>query len=230
MDQRYFDHVLTKPRAGEQALITVRLTHSIPFSAREKLLEYRLRRDADSNHNPDAQRLAELFAYWDLTLDHSPGPRWLEHPDVAASAQRTLRDMDGVLCSVRSWVLLPTHIHVLAQRLHDDAPAPGMLHVADALKVPVAFNIRRALRVYSPVWEDDAHIQTLDGGGDVERTLRYLRQEPVRAGLVATSDAWEWRGEKRDGRTIGFDGEWLRSAGCFASSIPEEGGNIRQSR
>jgi putative transposase len=198
MDQRYFEHVLTKRTVGEHALITVRLLHSIPFSAREKLLEYRLRRDADCNTNHDAQRMAELFAYWDLTLDHSPGPRWLEHPEVASSARRALHDMDGVLCSVRSWVLLPTHIHVLARRHRDLSSAPGMQHVADALKTPVAYRIRRTLRVYSPVWEDDVHIHTLDGGGDIERTLRYLRQEPVRAGLVATPDAWEWKGEKTD--------------------------------
>jgi putative transposase len=196
MDQRYFEHGLTRPAVGEQALITVRLAHSIPFSAREKLLTYRLRRDADGNTSQDAQRMAELFAYWDLTLDLSPGPRWLEHPDVAAYARRALRDMDGVLCRVRSWVLLPTHIHVLAQRHHDHMAAPGMLHVADALKTPVAYRVRRTLRVFSPVWEDDVHIHTLDGGGDIERTLRYLRQEPVRAGLVATPDEWEWKGEK----------------------------------
>ena len=138
MDQRYFEHAFQAASSDRHALITVRLTHSIPFSAREKLMDYRLRRDVDGAKDRDAQRMAELFAYWDLTLDLSPGPRWLEHPGAAESARRALRDMDGILCSVRSWVLLPTHIHVLAGSIIHSDPQSGMLHVAEALKVPVA--------------------------------------------------------------------------------------------
>ncbi len=196
MDQRYFEHAFQSVSSDRHALITVRLTHSIPFSAREKLMDYRLRRDVEGANDRDAQRMAELFAYWDLTLDLSPGPRWLEHPGAAESARRALRDMDGILCSVRSWVLLPTHIHVLARSIIHSDPQSGMLHVAEALKVPVAHRVRLEQRVFSPVWEDGAHIHTLGGGADIERTLRYLRQEPVRAGLVTTPDEWEWRSEK----------------------------------
>ena len=151
---------------------------------------------ASGMQDADLNRDAQLFAYWDLVLDHSPGPRWLEHPAIAESARRALRDMDGILCGVHAWVLLPTHIHVLADACPVSGSSPGMLHVAEALKAPVAHRIRSQLRVSTPVWEAGAHVHVLDSTADLDRTLRYLRQEPVRAGLVSLPEEWEWRGER----------------------------------
>ncbi len=196
IDERYFEQASHLSSQRRYALVTVRLSHSIPFSAREKLMDYRLRCGGESERDINIQKAAQLFAYWDLVLDLSPGPRWLEHPEVAESARRALRDVDGVLCDVRAWVLLPTHIHVLAAPCPVPGAAPGILHLAEAIKAPVAHKARTLLRVSTPLWEDGAHMHLLDSAADLDRTLRYLRQEPVRAGLVTLAEEWEWRGEK----------------------------------
>jgi REP element-mobilizing transposase RayT len=192
MDQRYFDEGVFDAVQARPALVTVRLFRSLPFSAREQLMVYRLRRDADRG---DAERReAELFAQWDFLLGRSPGPRWLVHPSVADAARRALRDMEGVLCHVKAWVLLPTHIHILATACTSRHSAPGMQHVADAIKAPVAYRIRSDLAITGHIWEDGAHIHELHDSEGEQRVIRYLRYEAMRAGLVSAPGEWPWEG------------------------------------
>jgi hypothetical protein len=192
MDQKYFDERVFNTARTALSLVTIRLFRSLPFSAREQLMVYRLRRDADRG---DAERReAELFAHWDLLLDRSPGPRWLVHPPVADSASRALRDMEGALCHVRAWVLLPTHMHILAGACASRHSAPGMQHVADAIKAPVAYRIRRELGITTEIWEEGAHIHELHAPDSEQRVIRYLRDEPSRAGLASASGEWPWEG------------------------------------
>ncbi len=192
IEARYFDSFTTSTDA-KATLLTLRLAHSIPFSAREQLMRYRLRCNEDLGHAGTRElRDARLFAYWDLMLDLSPGPRWLEHPRIADAGMRTLRDVNGVLCRVLHAVVLPTHLHVLYGACESKAGSPAIEGLAEALKVPIAHMAAPLLRPGTPFWDEHVHVHSLQGEEQIERSRHYLRQEPVRSGLVRQAEEWRW--------------------------------------
>lgn len=199
LDQRYFGRdVSSSSLQHVYSFLTCRLAHSIPFSAREELMRYRTgcTREFSSAGPPDPAAddmfAAHLFRFWDAVLGTSPGPSWLGHPAVAEFAQITLHAMEGVLCRLEGYVILPTHVHVLYAQELALRGGPTPLHVADALKTPVAHFATRTLGLRGPFWQDGDYHRILRSRRELENVLRYIRRDPVRAGLAARPDEWPW--------------------------------------
>ena len=45
------------------------------------------------------------------------------------------------------------------------------------------------------VWQEEFFDHVLRSGESYGQKWSYVRENPVRAGLVATSEAWPWQGE-----------------------------------
>jgi hypothetical protein len=202
LDQRYFGRdVSCASLHTVYSFLTCRLVHSIPFSAREKLMCYRAgcarEFSAAGPEDPTTDAFAaHLFRFWDDVLGTSPGPAWLAHPAVAEFTQITLHAMEGVLCSLEGYVILPTHVHVLYSQNLTLRSGPTPMHVADALKTPVAHFATRVLDLRGPFWQGSDYHRILRSRRELRSVQRYIRRDPVRAGLVSRPDEWLWSWER----------------------------------
>ncbi len=140
---------------------------------------------------------AQLFRFWDTILDTSPGPAWLVHPAVAEFTQVTLHAMEGILCRLEGYAIMPTHVHVLYSQQLELNRGPAPMHVADALKTPVAHFASRVLDLRGAFWQKEDYHRILRSAREVDSVQRYLQRDPVRAGLVGKPEEWLWRWERK---------------------------------
>jgi len=97
---------------------------------------------------------------------------------------------DGWL--VGRFVLMPDHVHFFAM------PAPDALPRASWHKLWKSVSSRRiaeALRIPPPIWQADTFDHILRNPGSYGEKWNYVRENPVRQGLVTRTEDWPWQGE-----------------------------------
>jgi REP element-mobilizing transposase RayT len=88
---------------------------------------------------------------------------------------------------------MPDHVHLLLTPLSDDnGNAYSLIEVLQAIKGVSAHSVNRALGRSGPVWQDESFDHVLRSDESFDEKLEYLRQNPVRRGLVAKPEDYRW--------------------------------------
>ncbi|HXJ39928.1 MAG TPA: transposase [Bryobacteraceae bacterium] len=129
------------------------------------------------------------FIAGDRLLDAaSTGPRWLTDPAVARAVISILnRGVSERRYDLGAWVLMPNHIHVTIRPVHGLSSAIGWL------KSCTGRDANRILkRTSQPFWARDYFDRRIRDRTAEAKIVRYIENNPVKAGLCATSDEWPW--------------------------------------
>ena len=126
----------------------------------------------------------------DRALDrHSSGPTWLRHPPIADLVARAIRiaDEERQFYELRAWVVMPNHVHLLI------LPQVPVAVLRRWLKGSTAREANRILgRTGQPFWQDESYDHYLRQRSQIDRTVTYIEQNPVSAGLVGSAERWLW--------------------------------------
>jgi putative transposase len=96
---------------------------------------------------------------------------------------------------VGRYVLMPDHVHFFCAPQRDDCP----LNVfAGKWKEWTAKYAKRRLGLAMPLWQEEFFDHVLRSAESYEEKWNYVRQNPVRAKLVASSDEWPYQGKIRE--------------------------------
>lgn len=103
-----------------------------------------------------------------------------------------LRD-HGVRVELLAAVVMPDHVHLLLRALRnaDGWPIP-LVEIMQSLKSATAHRINKLLRRSGPVWEEESFDHVLRSYESLEDKREYIRQNPVKAGLVQTPEDYRW--------------------------------------
>ena len=102
---------------------------------------------------------------------------------VTEEIQKLHRDTWRIL----GYCVMPNHVHLLA--LNVDG---SLLDLMKRFKGRTSTLLRG--HVESPVWQRSFHDHILRRNEDINRTIRYLLENPVRAGLVSEWAQYRWCG------------------------------------
>jgi REP element-mobilizing transposase RayT len=191
----YLPHV---KREGASYFVSFRLADSLP---KEVLIEFereragRLRRldefarrgealdDSEEEIARDFQRHVERY------LDRGAGACHLRRPDIADLVADTLRHFHESRYVLHEWVVMPNHVHVIVW------PMPNHL-LGDILKSWKQFTSRRAKPLVGlgdePFWQPESFDHWIRDDQEKARIGRYIRNNPVTAGLCARPEDWRW--------------------------------------
>ena len=151
--------------------VTFRLADSLPRAVIEAL-----------NFQADAvQRI-------DLELDGGSGACWLRRPEIASLVQDSLLHFDGDRYRLLAWCLMPNHVHVVIE-------IPGSHSLSDIVRSWKSFTSRRAnvqLGRSGPFWHADYFDRYIRDEEHLARTIEYVENNPVKAGLVDAATDWTW--------------------------------------
>jgi type I restriction enzyme R subunit/putative DNA methylase len=79
------------------------------------------------------------------------------------------------------------HVHLLI------LPLVSVALLMRWLKGSTARNANRILgRTGQPFWQDESFDHYLRNSSQIERTITYIEENPVSAGLVSSADQWPW--------------------------------------
>lgn len=191
----YLPHV---KREGASYFVTFRLADSLP---KEVLLEYerekaeRLRRLNDfakrgETINDSEEEIAREFRRQiERYLDRGAGACHLRRPDIADLVANAMRHFHASRYLLHEWVVMPNHAHAIVW------PMPNHL-LSDILKSWKQFTSRRAKKMVGmgeePFWQPESYDHWIRSDEEKARIARYIRNNPVTAGLCALPDEWRW--------------------------------------
>jgi REP element-mobilizing transposase RayT len=162
---------------GLTQFVTYRLADSFPVALRAEWSEL-------FKIENDLERRKELESY----LDRGRGECWLRRPEIAQICQRAFRHFDGKRYELKAWCLMPNHVHVLVK-----LTTTPMAEFVQSWKGYTSRLCNRILkRCNVKFWADGYWDTYMRDSAQELRTIRYIEENPVKAGLVPEQKSWLW--------------------------------------
>ncbi len=143
---------------------------------------------ARSGRDGRAPRGRVPFEDLDRRLDAGYGACVLRRDAAAAIVQDALLFGDGERYRLLAWVVMPNHVHALCEVM----PGVSLSTVVHAWKSYTAQQLNRLLGATGRLWQPDYFDRYMRDDNHFEATLRYIEDNPVKAGLVDAAEAWRW--------------------------------------
>jgi REP element-mobilizing transposase RayT len=90
-------------------------------------------------------------------------------------------------------VVMPDHVHLLLTALRGPNGWPfPLVEVMQSLKGATAHRINRLLCRSGPVWQEESFDHVLRSDESLKAKCEYIRQNPVRAGLIERPEDYRW--------------------------------------
>jgi REP element-mobilizing transposase RayT len=106
---------------------------------------------------------------------------------------KSCHHMDGERFDLYAVVVMPDHVHLIFESLQDELGEDfTFAETVGAIKSFTAHEINRVLARKGHVWQDESFDHVVRFEGSLEEKIEYVRQNPVRAGLVKISGEYQW--------------------------------------
>jgi REP element-mobilizing transposase RayT len=90
-------------------------------------------------------------------------------------------------------VIMPDHVHLLLTPLREGSGWPfPLVGILQCLKSATAHRINKFLHHTGPVWEEESFDHVLRSDESLKEKCEYIRQNPVKAGLVRRPEDYPW--------------------------------------
>jgi putative transposase len=147
---------------------------------------------AGSEHRISARHTRSLsdgqqFALLDAEADHATtGPVWLKDPRVAQLVKDKIIEYADEFYELAAWVIMVNHIHmVILPRI----PLPKIMN---QIKGVTAYLANQRLGRTGAFWKDESYDHFIRSRDELNRVIRYVERNPVKAGLVDSIELYEW--------------------------------------
>jgi REP element-mobilizing transposase RayT len=94
--------------------------------------------------------------------------------------------------AVGRYVIMPDHVHFFCAVELEAEPLPKFMQ---AWKQWTSKRITAELKTTGPLWQPEFFDHVLRSSESYSQKWEYVRENPVRAGLVDDADDWPWQGE-----------------------------------
>lgn len=182
----HFDH------PGLIQMVTFRLADALPVP-----LLQTLERSPFKNRQLVRRRMIEAW------LDTGYGCCCLRIPAIAELTQGAFLHFDGLRYQLCAWVVMPNHVHVMAE-LNPDQLLPEVLH---SWKSFTSKEANKKLGRSGQFWQEEYFDRYIRNTRHYECAIRYIHENPVKAGLVARPEDWPFSSarlckEEKSGKTF----------------------------
>ena len=123
-------------------------------------------------NEPDESLRRRKLEAW---LDRGHGKCWLRRPDVASQIEDILRADDGRTYRLRSWIVMPNHVHLVVEVL--DLPLSKLLNLWKGRSARAA-NLR--LGRAGHFWEREYFDTLIRDSTHLNRAIRYVTSKTIR--------------------------------------------------
>ena len=151
--------------------VTFRLADSLPRAVAEALA-----------------KLADNLAETDSRLDAGLGACWLKEPTIAELVQEALMHFDGQRYRLLAWCIMPNRVHAVIEPM----AGRSLGAIVHSWKSFTAKEANRVLGRRGPFWHKDYFDRYIRNEGHLARTVEYIEDNPVKAGLASNSTEWPW--------------------------------------
>lgn len=153
----------------------------------------------------------ELYREWFLKTEEilhrtAYGPTWLKDERVADKVAENLRRLDGDKISLDAYSIMSNHVHTVFKPLISEPDLVKLLEndgfelvrensalsrIMHSLKGRSARECNLILGRSGTFWEHESFDRVIRSG-KFDQTMRYVLNNPVKAGLVDDWEQWRW--------------------------------------
>ena len=194
---------------GSTLFVTFRLAGSIPKKVLQQwLAEKSLLARQPSTEEIELQFRRRWFARFEDILDkNATGPRWLADPQIAGIVSDSLIYRDGRDYLLSASTIMSNRAHaVFTPRLNDrsltevrdrnriafKSSDPTLSAIMKSLKGYTARQANKLLGRTGAFWEEESYDHQVRDEEELGRIVRYVLNNPVKAGLVEHWSMWPW--------------------------------------
>lgn len=176
---------------GGRYFVTVRCADSLPREAVLRLAELHRTLATITPCSPEFAALQrETFRTLEKYLDAGAGACPLRDSAAAQIVVEELAALADVRVSVPHFCVMPNHWHALI--LPPKESTPPLNALMRRLKGRTAKRIRARLGGGGPVWQREWFDRWIRNDAEWERSVAYIRNNPVKAGLVRDWSEHPW--------------------------------------
>ena len=187
---------------GATFLVNFRLAGSLPIEVVEQLrieadlLEKKLLTIKDQKERlvlRDREQ-RKLFGKWDDPLHKSvTGPFWLKDDQIAQIVADSILYHDGAWFDVLAYCIMPNHVHlVLIPHESSDTADYSLTKIMHNIKRNSANHANKVLSRSGTFWQHESYDHFARDEKELERIIKYVLYNPVKAGLVTDWKSWKW--------------------------------------
>lgn len=211
MKEFYQRHLPHYQSPGATYFVTFRLKDSLPKEVLAQLLEEREieKRVIQQTKSKEEQLIKffefqkKYFGHFDEFLDRaSDGPFWLKNPGIASITSEAIHFRDSKMYDLLAFCIMPNHIHMVFELLRglSDASHVGrrdsspyiVTNIVENLKWYTALEANRALGRRGAFWQHESYDHVIRDDNELQTFIRYVIENPVKAGLVQHWRDWKW--------------------------------------
>jgi REP element-mobilizing transposase RayT len=179
--------------AGATYYITFRLANSLPLEALEKLAEEKQSIRKLPENQKEAAHLAWFEKYDDYLDQGLCGKLYLENQQVADLVATSIQFHDGKVFDLIAYCIMPNHTHLVCTPLRKSGDAYyGLTEILHSLKRYTAREANKILQRQGTFWQDESYDHFIRDERELERIIKYVLHNPVKANLVKDQDDWKW--------------------------------------
>ncbi|MCC6499628.1 MAG: transposase [Anaerolineales bacterium] len=187
---------------GATLFVTFRLANSLPREVIDKLKaereesEKKISQIANPTEREKQLNFAErrFFGKWDDALDSlASSEKYLANTQVADLVVDSLHYRDGKVYDLEAFSIMPTHGHVVFAPLEESA---GKYHslskIMHSFKLHTALEANKILGRDGAFWQHENYDHYVRDESELERIIKYVINNPVKAGLIDDWTKWKW--------------------------------------
>jgi REP element-mobilizing transposase RayT len=130
------------------------------------------------------------FGYFDNYLDKvMTDVRWLSEPGLAKIVHDAILFYDRKEYDVIAFCIMPNHVHLVSDMQRTNVPLHNMLQ---RIKTFSAVKGNPLLKRNGGLWHRENYDHVVRDGEELKRILRYVMENPVKAGLCNVWSDWKW--------------------------------------
>jgi putative transposase len=187
---------------GATYFVTSCLAGSLPAAGLAELRRYqdeldrRPRPEGLTDDEWERRRQKLVFARRDEWLDRQPAVCHLANPSLATLIQTSLMHFAEVRCDVFAFVVMPSHFHWVFRPTDEYSRQLGTgqprARLMQSVKTFTARECNKRLGRSGTFWQDESYDHWIRDLDELERVIRYVEYNPVKAGMCQRPEDWAW--------------------------------------
>jgi putative transposase len=136
----------------------------------------------------------EWFAKYDDYLDQAPyGNIYLKNEQIAVMVAESIHFRDGKVYDLIAYCIMLNHVHLVCTPLEKLAGIYfGLTEILHSLKRHTAREANKVLHRNGTFWQDESYDHVIRDDAELERIVKYVLYNPVKANLVKKQTDWKW--------------------------------------
>ena len=141
----------------------------------------------------DDELQIELSRRIENYLDRGYGDCHLRKNSIAKIVENSLMHFDGDRYKMISWVIMPNHVHLLLK----PGENKSLSKIVHSIKSFTAQKANRVLARQGRFWQEDYFDRYIRNYDHFQSAIKYIENNPVKAGLCKTKSDWRFSSASR---------------------------------